>query len=614
MSDELSAEMNQTPILTLRFADLLVGDKIVFEAATLHVLSRDRIGLVGRNGVGKSTFLRLLNGQIELDAGEYIKESGLQIGNLQQEVSFENGDSVYQFMSKDVGNVADGHIPSQIASALAMVNLSSDRNMGELSGGEVRRASLARAILWKPDLLLLDEPTNQLDLQTIEWLENWLMSYSGAVVVVSHDRALLRRVTDRTIWLYGQRLEVHDGGFDSFEGWSAKLKDFETETARRQNQKLLQEERWLSRGVTARRKRNQGRLRKLKVLREQRRERTREKEYKASDPHVVDGGGAFALEAKTVSMGYGNRQILREFSIRIRRGDRIAIMGPNGVGKTTLLRILIGDLVPQTGSIILAPKTYPLYLDQHRAVFNHQDTVWEALCSPGSDTIEVNGEPQHIVGYLRRFLFSESQLKRPISSLSGGERSRLLLAKTFAASGNLFGLDEPTNDLDIETLDLLQEVVSDYQGTVLFVSHDREFVENIATSILVMDGKGYVTEYIGGYSDYLQMRPPLQPTVTKKGKVRSKKPSQPRTSLGYKESRELAMLPDEISVLTGKLRDLEKILSDPTLYQRDRITFEEITSESLRLETQLQEREIRWVELEEKQETLMGIHKDKSKT
>ena len=412
--------MSQAPILSLRSARLSVGDKLVFQAGNLHILPRDRIGLVGRNGVGKSTFLRLLSGQSELDSGECIKQAGLQIGSLQQEVFFENNDSVYQFMSKDMGDAAGKHVPSQISRILAMVQLSPDRNMGELSGGEVRRASLARAILWKPDLLLLDEPTNQLDLQTIEWLENWLVSYSGAVVLVSHDRALLRRVTDRTIWLYDQRVEVHDGGFDSFERWSAKLRAFDTETGRRQSQKLLEEERWLARGVTARRKRNQGRLRKLKILPEQRRGRTQEKAYKISDPYAVEGGGALALEAKAVSMRYGSQQILQEFSIRIRRGDRIAIMGPNGVGKTTLLRILIGDLVPQTGAITLAPKTHPLYLDQHRAVFNHHETVWEALCSPGGDTIEVGGKPQHIVGYLRKFLFSESQLRRPISSLSGG--------------------------------------------------------------------------------------------------------------------------------------------------------------------------------------------------
>ena len=604
--------MSQTPILSLRSARLSAGDKLVFQAGNLHILPRDRIGLVGRNGVGKSTFLRLLSGQSELDSGECIKQAGLQIGSLQQEVFFENNDSVYQFLSKDMGAAAGTHIPSQISRILAMVKLSPDRNMGELSGGEVRRASLARAIFWKPDLLLLDEPTNQLDLQTIEWLENWLMSYSGAVVVVSHDRALLRRATNRTIWLYDQRLEVHDGGFDSFEGWSAKLKAFETEAARRQNQKLLEEERWLARGVTARRKRNQGRLRRLKALREQRRGRVPEEEYKVSDPHVLDGGGALALEAKAISVRYGSQQILREFSIRIRRGDRIAIMGPNGVGKTTLLRILIGDLVPQNGSITLAPKTYPLYLDQHRAVFNHQETVWGALCSPGSDTIEVNGKSQHIVGYLRRFLFSESQLRRPISSLSGGERSRLLLAKTFAASGNLFGLDEPTNDLDIETLDLLQEVVSDYRGTVLFVSHDREFVENIATSILIMDGRGLVTEYIGGYSDYLGLRTPPRQAGTKKVTAKPKRGPQPRTSLGYKESRELALLPEQISALNGKLRDLEKILSDPTLYQRDRKVFERVTDESVRLGTELRESESRWLELEEKQDGLRVIHKRKT--
>tara|TARA_Y100000588_G_C14052174_1_gene837722 strand:- start:100 stop:963 length:864 start_codon:yes stop_codon:yes gene_type:complete len=287
-------------------------------------------------------------------------------------------------------------------------------------------------------------------------------------------------------------------------------------------------------------------------------------------------------------------------------------MGPNGAGKTTLLRILIGDLNPQRGTATLAPKTRPLYFDQHRAVFNGEDTVCDALCSAGSDTIEVNGRPQHIVGYLRRFLFSENQLRRPINSLSGGERSRLLLAKTFAASGNLFGLDEPTNDLDIETLDLLQEVISDYRGTVLFVSHDREFVDSIATSILAMDGKGCVTEYIGGYTDYLRMRPSLKEATTKKRSTKGRKTSQSRTSLGYKESRELALLPDEISVLNGKLRELEKTLSDATFYRRDPKAFEKASDETVRLGGELHDKESRWIELEEKQESLRKIHKGKT--
>ena len=600
----------KTPILSLRSVSLSIGGKMIFEDGDVSVLRGDRIGLVGRNGTGKTTCLRLLTDRIEPDSGECTKQAGLRIGYLEQDVSRESKKSVYQFVADGFENATDEYIPSRIASTLDSLKLSSERLIGQLSGGEARRAALARAILLNPDLLLLDEPTNHLDVGTIEWFEGWLLSFKGAVIVVSHDRALLRRITDRTIWLYGGKIKVHDGGFDSFEIWSEKIKVSEAESARKRRQKLSEEEQWLSRGVTARRKRNQGRLRKLKTLRIERREAREQGMYGVLGPAVSEQGGGIALEAKDISMQYAGQHIVREFSIRIRRRDRIAITGPNGAGKTTLLRLLVGDLAPQSGTVTLGPKTLPLYFDQHRELVNPQNTLWESMCPQGGDTVEVGGKSQHVVGYLRKFLFSEAQLRKPVASLSGGERSRLLLAKIFAGTGNLFGLDEPTNDLDMETLELLQEVIGDYQGTVLFVSHDREFIDRVATSVLAVDGSGSVTEYIGGYGDYLRLRPSPKRPIAKKRGAKTKELTKSRTSLSYKETRELEKLPAEINDLNQKFKELGKVLSDPTLYKRDRPLFEKITDEATFVEEKIRQSESRWVELEEKQEMLQKAQKN----
>ena len=600
----------KTPILSLRSVSLSIGGKMIFEDGDVSVLRGDRIGLVGRNGTGKTTCLRLLTDRIEPDSGECTKQAGLRIGYLEQDVSRESKKSVYQFVADGFENATDEYIPSRIASTLDSLKLSSERLIGQLSGGEARRAALARAILLNPDLLLLDEPTNHLDVGTIEWFEGWLLSFKGAVIVVSHDRALLRRITDRTIWLYGGEIKVHDGGFDSFEIWSEKIKVSEAESARKRRQKLSEEEQWLSRGVTARRKRNQGRLRKLKTLRIERREAREQGMYGVLGPAVSEQGGGIALEAKDISMQYAGQHIVREFSIRIRRRDRIAITGPNGAGKTTLLRLLVGDLAPQSGAVTLGPKTLPLYFDQHRELVNPQNTLWESMCPQGGDTVEVGGKSQHVVGYLRKFLFSEAQLRKPVASLSGGERSRLLLAKIFAGTGNLFGLDEPTNDLDMETLELLQEVIGDYQGTVLFVSHDREFIDRVATSVLAVDGSGSVTEYIGGYGDYLRLRPSPKRPIAKKRGAKTKELTKSRTSLSYKETRELEKLPAEINDLNQKFKELGKVLSDPTLYKRDRPLFEKITDEATFVEEKIRQSESRWVELEEKQEMLQKAQKN----
>lgn len=596
----------QTPILSVRSVDLSVGGKVIFNNGDLSILNGDRMGLVGRNGVGKTTCLRFLAGQIEPDSGKLIKQTGLRIGYLEQDISTDGGKSVYQFVADVSENETDEYILTRISSVLDSLKLFPEKLMGQLSGGEARRAALARAIALNPDLLLLDEPTNHLDMKTIEWLEKWLLSFKGSVVLVSHDRTLLRKFARRTIWLYEEQIRIHGGGFDSFEAWSDGIRVSEDVTARKHDQRLHEEERWLNRGVTARRKRNQGRLRKLEALRTQRREANVREAYTAVIPKPSEQKGSVVLEAKGISMRYGNQQVLREFSFRVKRGDRVAITGPNGAGKTTLLRLLIRDLAPQSGGVTLGSAVQPLYFDQQREVVNPQHTLWQTLCPQGGDIVDIGGKPQHVVGYLKKFLFAEGQLRKPIASLSGGERNRLMLAKMFAGIGNLFGLDEPTNDLDIETLELLQEVIGEYQGTVLFVSHDREFIDRIATGILVLDGTGSISQHIGGYSDYLETKPILEEQVSKK-KVRKKpRPAKQRTNLSYKESRELELLPEEIDGLSQRFQDLEKILSDSDLYRRDRPAFDKITNEAASVEAEIRRCETRWMELEEKQEALPG--------
>lgn len=603
----------QPPILSMRSVSLSVGGKGIFYNGELSILSGERIGLVGRNGVGKTTCLRFLAGQMEPDSGELIKQTGLRIGYLEQDISRESEKSVYQVVAEASENEMAEHVSPRISSVLNSLELPPERLMGQLSGGEARRTALARAISLNPDLLLLDEPTNHLDVRTIEWLENWLLSFKGSVVLVSHDRVLLRKFTRRTIWLHQKQIRVYGGGFGSFEAWSDGIRASEAMASRKHDQKLREEERWLNRGVTARRKRNQGRLRKLETLRTEKRRAKVQEAYTAVSPKPSEQRGNVVLEAKDVSMRYGNQQILREFSIRVKRGDRIAITGPNGVGKSTLLRILIGDLAPQSGGVTLGARTQPLFFDQHREVVDPQNTLWETLCPQGGDIVDVDGKPQHVVGYLKKFLFSEGQLRKPIATLSGGERSRLMLAKMFAGVGNLFGLDEPTNDLDIETLELLQEVIGEYQGTVLFVSHDREFIDSIATSVLVFDGTGSISEHIGGYSDCPKTLPAPEQQISRK-KVRKKSGAvKQRTSLGYKESRELELLPSEIDILSQKFQELEKLLSDPDLYRRDRPAFKKITDEVASVEVKIRQCESRWMELEEKQEALgRPANKDRS--
>jgi ATP-binding cassette subfamily F protein uup len=597
------------PQLALRDAAVTFGGKPLFSGISLGLGKGERVCLVGANGSGKSTILKALAGEVDLDAGERFCQPGLKIGYLPQSPSFSEGGSVAEYVAAGLAG-ADTH-DYRVARALDHLSLDGDRVLTTLSGGEGRRAALARVLAGEPDLMLLDEPTNHLDLPTIEWLEQELLDYRGGVLMISHDRAFLNRLTQRLLWLDRGRMFEHDGGFDEFEDWSQRIIDQEAAEAYRLKKRIEQEEYWLQRGVTARRSRNEGRRRNLLALREQRRTSLKAQGTAKLELSESESSGRLVVEAKNISKSYtrpdGTLQpIVSNFSTRILRGDRVGLIGPNGAGKTTLLKILTGQIAPDSGTVRMGVGLKPISLDQRRESFDLEATLWQTLAPGGGDSIMVGGRQKHVVGYLRDFLFDEKQAVMPVRALSGGERARLLLAKLFAQPSNMVILDEPTNDLDMDTLDLLQEVLADYDGTVLIVSHDRDFLDRLTTSVIAVEGEGRVAEYPGGYSDYLVQRP--APQV--KSEPRAEKPApQPRAAraepkLSAKEQKELADLPAKIKALEKDIATIETALHDPDLYARDPGKFQKASELLSAKKTALEEAELRWLELDEKQAAL----------
>jgi len=596
------------PQLALREAAVTFGGKPLFSGISLGLGRGERVCLVGANGSGKSTILKALAGELELDHGERFVQPGLKIGYLPQSPSFSAGGSVASYVAGGLG--ADEH-DYRVDRALSHLSLDGARDVQTLSGGEGRRAALARVIATEPDLMLLDEPTNHLDLPTIEWLEQELLDYSGGVLMISHDRAFLNRLTQRLLWLDRGRMFEHEGGFAEFEDWSQRIIEQESAEAYRLKKRIEQEEYWLQRGVTARRSRNEGRRRNLFALREERRTSLKAQGVAKLELGEAEAGGRRVIEAKDVSKSYTRPDgsvlpVVRNFSTRILRGDRVGLIGPNGAGKTTLLKILTGEMAPDSGSVRLGIGLKPISLDQRREGFDLDATLWKTLAPGGGDSIMVNGRQKHVVGYLRDFLFDEKQAVMPVRALSGGERARLLLAKLFAQPSNLVVLDEPTNDLDMDTLDLLQEVLSEYDGTVLIVSHDRDFLDRLTTSVIAVEGEGRVAEYPGGYSDYLAQRPAPQKA---EAKAASRAASEPRITrvepkLSGKEQKELSDLPGKIAALEKDIATIEGALHDPDFYARDVDKFKKASELLSAKKVALEQAEHRWLELEEKQALL----------
>jgi ATP-binding cassette subfamily F protein uup len=589
-------------LVALSGAAVRFGSAPLFAALDVGLARGERACLVGRNASGKSTLLRALAGDVELDAGSRFMQPGTRIAYLSQEPRFGAARTVREHVLTGLPDHATGQEIAAVDAVLGALQLDPDTALATLSGGEARRADLGRVLAGAPDVLLLDEPTNHLDLPTIAWLEQRLGTFTGALLTISHDRTFLNTVARRTLWLDRGRLRAFDQGFAAYEPWSEQVIEAEAEEAHRLGRKLVSETRWLREGLSARRRRNQGRVRALAALREHLAARTNAPGRVALEVSAAERGGSLVIEAEHIAKRYDDRVIVRDFSARIARGARVGIIGPNGAGKTTLLRLLTGTLAPDAGRVRLGHGVEIAYFDQRRAALDDETSLQRVLCPDGGDQVIVNGRPRHVASYLRDFLFGDGQVASPVKSLSGGERARLLLAKLFAQPSNLAVLDEPTNDLDMDTLDLLQETLSDYPGTVLLVSHDRDFLDRVATSTIALEGDGGVQEYAGGYSDYLTQRPaPVAPRAAAKpvrpAPARTEA-SAPAARLTYRDQRERTLLPERIAALEAECATLERTLADPALYARDAAAFQRTATRLDAARAELAAAEERWLEIE----------------
>ncbi len=595
--------MAAAPILSWEGLSLQQGSGWLFRDLDIHIAPRDRLALIGRNGAGKTTLLRLIGGQIEADKGKRSIQPGTKIVILEQDPFFTGFDTLMDFALSG----KDAPPRHEVEAIAGQLGIDMTRKADSASGGERRRAALARALASDPDLLLLDEPTNHLDLAAIDWLESWLNRYTGAFVVISHDRTFLERLTKATLWLDRGGLRRKEIGFGGYEAWMEQVYAEEARAADKLDAKLKIEAHWLERGVTARRKRNQGRLEKLWEMRAQRAAML-SPQGAAKMKLVVDEVKTKAvIVADKVNKKFGDRTIIKDFSLRIQRGDRIGLVGANGSGKTTLLKLLTGELAPDSGTVTLAKTLHGVMIDQQRSLLAPEKRVRDVLAE-GGDWIDVRGVRKHIQGYLKDFLFDPGLVDARVGTLSGGERSRLLLAREFARKSNLLVLDEPTNDLDLETLDLLQEVIADYDGTVLIVSHDRDFLDRTVTVTLGLDGSGKVDIIAGGYADWEAKRQkrtaPVKPakSAPETAATPSAAPPPPpprKTKLSYKDQRDYDLLPGRIEELLAQIARDEAALSDPALYTRDPARFAALTKAIETARAEKDAAEERWLELAE---------------
>ena len=600
------------PILALKSATVHFGGPPLFADLDVAIGRGERVCLVGRNGCGKSTLLKVLAGAIDLDRGDRFVQPGARIAYLPQEAEFRTSATVAEHVAGAIGDAADR--AHRIDAILDRLSLDGTRRLDTLSGGEARRAALARALVGEPDVLLLDEPTNHLDLPTIEWLERTLAGYAGGVLMISHDRAFLERVAQRVLWLDRGRMRVLDAGYEKFDDWADAIAEEEREAQHRLERKIATETQWLGRSITARRKRNEGRKRRLLELRARRANWTGPQGRARLAVETDESRSRLVIEAEAISYALpaeGDappRPIVRNFSMRVARGDRIGIVGPNGAGKTTLVRLLTGDLAPQSGTVKIAKTVVPAYFDQRRAALDPDRTLWRTLAPDGSDYVLVRGKPRHVVSYLRDFLFDDRQATTLVGSLSGGERNRLMLALTLAQPSNLLVLDEPTNDLDMDTLDTLLDVLDDYDGTLLLVSHDRDFLDRLVNGLVVVEGGGRIEEFPGGYSDWRARRadaegPPASRREARRP-VETPAPATDRQRLSYREARELESLPAEIDRLTAAVAAAHAALADPALYAREPGGLAALTQKLKDDEAALAAAEERWLELEARREEL----------
>ena len=559
------------PIVRLDKVSLSFGLKPLLDHVDLQIRRGERVCLLGRNGEGKSSLLRLISREGLPDGGEVWVRPGARTATLAQEVAASSDQTVVDVVRGGAMHGEDWQAELQVDQVIARLSLDRDAPMSALSGGWRRRAMLGRALVSAPDLLLLDEPTNHLDIEAITWLEDMMLDFAGALLFISHDRAFVRRLATRIVELDRGQLRVWPGTYDDYVVKKRDALEVEAKHAALFDKKLAQEEVWIRKGVEARRTRNEGRVRALEQLRRERaerRERIGQVDVRAQE---AVQSGKLVFEAVDVTKTFGERTVIENFSARILRGDRIGIIGPNGCGNSTLIKLLMGENAPTSGSIRAGTNLLPAYFDQQREQLDPNASIMDNVTGGSGDTVTIDGRPRHVSGYLRDFLFPPERLLAPVSMLSGGERNRLLLARLFARPSNLLVMDEPTNDLDVETLDLLEDLVAAYEGTLLLVSHDRAFLDNVVTSTLVFEGNGMVNEYVGGYSDWMrQRRSPTRLAAVPKGTaVRSPQPDtavKPRR-LSYKDQRELELLPERIQALEAEQTTLQTVAGDPDLYR-----------------------------------------------
>ena len=591
------------PILSFENLGLSQGTHWLFRNLDIFVGERDRLALIGRNGAGKTTLLKLIAGQIEPDEGNRSVRPGARVIMLEQDPDVSGFATLRDFAL--AGQFAPPvHEVEAIASQLGT---DLNREAATASGGERRRAAIARALASEPDLLLLDEPTNHLDIDAIDWVEGWLSRYNGAFIVISHDRAFLTRLTRQTLWLDRGGIRRNEIGFGGFEEWMEAVYAEENRAAEKLDAKLKIEAHWLERGVTARRKRNQGRLAKLWEMRAQRAAMVGPqgvaKIAVASDGNKTKSVITAEHVTKNFGAGENGRTVIKDFSFRIQRGDRIGIVGGNGAGKTTLLKLLTGELAPDSGEVKQAQSLDMIFIDQQRSLMQPGKRVRDVLAE-GGDWIDVRGVRKHVHGYLKEFLFDPSLAEAKVGTLSGGERSRLLFAREFARESNLLVLDEPTNDLDLETLDLLQEVIADYDGTVLIVSHDRDFLDRTVTVTLGLDGSGTIDVIVGGYADWVAKRQPKNASRAEKKTAAPPPQKTVSTKLSYKDQRDFDLIPKRIEEIEAAIARDEQALADPHLYGRDPGKFDALTKAIEKARAEKDAAEERWLELAEKAEGL----------
>ena len=600
--------MARNPLLQMSGISLTFGGDPVFSDLDLVVQPGDRVALVGRNGSGKSTLMKVMVGLVEADQGEVMVPPGKSVGYMDQDPEMEGFAVLGDYASS---GLEPGEL-YKVERAGEGLKFDPERPVETASGGERRRAALAKLMAEAPDLMLLDEPTNHLDIEAIAWLERELGAMRAAYVLISHDRAFLRALTRTTLWIDRGTVLRQEQGFEAFEGWRDKVWEEEDQQRHKLNRLIKSEARWAVEGISARRKRNQGRVRALQVLRA---DKAAQIKRRGPAAMVLESGpkpGRKVIEAKGVTKAFGTQQIVRNFDLLVQRGDRLAFVGPNGVGKTALLKMLLGQVEPDEGSISLGTNLEIAVFDQARAQLDPEMTLWDSLTgdpeirvSGKVDQVMVGGRPKHVVGYLKEFLFDDSQVKAAVKSLSGGEKARLLLAKLLAKPSNLLVLDEPTNDLDVETLDLLQELLDNYDGTVLLVSHDRDFLDRVATTTIAMEGNGRATVYAGGWSDYIDQRVEIINKNVEKSIIsepKLKRKSRPGTGLSFSEKHRLEKLPSEIARIEAEIAKLEELMSDPDLFMREQVKFQKTTEALVERQEKLSAAEEEWLRLEEKAE------------